>query len=85
VAYGSTALKARGSQRQCSACAQGVLILRPPDAALHALVLLGMNAAFALASGCAAKSDAVADLPWSGNIMQDDSVVLADLAGVDSQ
>jgi hypothetical protein len=60
---------------KCGNTAQGVLILRPPDAALHAMVLLGLNAALALASGCAAKSDAVADLPWSPDIMLDDSVM----------
>jgi hypothetical protein len=54
---------------------QGVLILRPPDAALHALVLLGMNAALALASGSAVASDALADVPWSHDIMLDDSVM----------
>lgn len=55
--------------------AQGVLILRPPAAPLHAMVLLGINAALALASGQASNSNAVAELPWSSDIMLDDSVV----------
>lgn len=55
--------------------AQGVLILRPPSAPLHAMVLLGINAALAIASGRAAELDAVEELPWSPDIMLDDSVV----------
>ncbi len=53
----------------------GVLILSPVDAQQHAMVVLGVNATLALASGSAAESDELAALPWSPDVMLDDSVV----------
>ncbi len=55
--------------------AAGVLILTPPGPELHAMLVLGFNAALALACGAAQPGDAIARLPWSDDVMLDNSIV----------
>ena len=63
-----------GTQLACDTAA-GVLILTPSDAQMHAMLVLALNAALALAAGAAQPSDALSSLPWSADIMLDDNVV----------
>lgn len=54
--------------------AAGVLLLTPTNGHMHAMVVLGVNAALALAAGVGTEGDELAGLPWSPDIMQDSSV-----------